>query len=104
MSLTLLGLMRRANAIEPGQDKAMAAVKTGKAKMLILPADATERAERNAAFATEGRRIKVLKVPYTNEEISHAIGIGGCTMLAITDKGFAGAFEKSLNKNREGEE
>ena len=38
-ALKLLGLMRRANAIQIGEDKTGAAVKAGKAKLLLLAAD-----------------------------------------------------------------
>lgn len=100
MNITFLGLMRRAGALEPGQDRALAAVGNGSAKLLILPKDAPERVKRNAQFAVEGRKNpKIVSVDWTNAEISEAIGIGGCTILAVTDKGFAEAFLKKLGGN-----
>ena len=39
-ALKLLGLMRRANAIQPGEDRAGEAVQAGKARLLLLASDA----------------------------------------------------------------
>lgn len=94
MNLNTFGLMRRANALELGQDRAIEAMKSGKGKLLVLPSDATERAVRSAGFATENRKHKPVTVPWTNEEISGAVGINACSMLAVTDKGFADAILK----------
>lgn len=97
MSLKLLGLMRRANALSIGQDNAIPAVKNGKAKLLLLSSDASERNIRNAENAVKGKKTELIYLPYTNEEMAGAIGVDSCTMLAVTDKGFAEAFKKSLN-------
>lgn len=94
MNINTFGLMRRAGALELGQDKALAAVKNGKAKLLVLPSDAGDRAKRNAEFATENRKTSAVTVPWTNRELSEAVGIGGCTMMAVTNKGFADAILK----------
>lgn len=99
MNISTFGLMRRAGALEPGQDKALAAVKNGRAKLLVLPSDASDRARRNAEFAVENRRTKAVTVPWTNRELSEAIGIGGCVMTAVTDKGFADAILKEYGGN-----
>ena len=47
-ALKLLGLMRRANAIQPGEDRAGEAVQAGKAKLLLLASDAADNARRRA--------------------------------------------------------
>ena len=100
MNISFLGLMRKAGVLEPGQDRALTAVKNGSAKLLILPSDVPERARRNAEFAAEGRKhLPIVNVDWTNAEISKAIGIGGCTLLAVTDKGFAEALLKKLGGN-----
>lgn len=94
--LKLLGLMRPAGAIEIGADRAGDAARAGKARVLLLASDVTETAERKAAFALEGKSAWNLKLPYTRKELSDALGVGDCTMAAITDMGFAEAFVKQL--------
>ena len=95
-ALKLLGLMRPAGAIEIGTDRAAEAAHAGKARVLLLASDASETAERKAAYALEGKSAPVLKLPFTREELSQALGVGDCTMAAITDMGFAEAFVRQL--------
>ena len=95
-ALKLLGLMRPACAIEIGTDRAVDAARAGKARVLLLASDATETAARKAAYALEGKSALDLKLPFSREELSDALGVGDCTMAAITDMGFAEAFVKLL--------
>jgi ribosomal protein L7Ae-like RNA K-turn-binding protein len=95
-ALGLLGLMRRARAVEIGTDSACGAVRAGKAKLLLLSADIAENARRKAENMTNGRRVLTLPVHYTRAELAAALGLGDCSMAAVTDLGFANAFAKAL--------
>jgi len=95
-ALGLLGLMRRARAIEIGTDGACDAVHAGKAKLLLLSADIADNARRKAENASNGRRVLVLPVHYTRAELAGALGMGDCSMAAVTDLGFANAFVQAL--------
>ena len=99
-ALGLLGLMRRARAVETGTDNACGAVREGRAKLLIFSADITENARRKAENAAQGRRVLVLPVHYSRAELAAAVGLGECSMAAITDIGFANAFVKQLSAER----
>ena len=94
--LNLLGLMRKAGAIEIGETNTGAACRDGKAKILILASDASDNAGRRAESFVNGRRTVLIKAPYSKEDISAAVGVGGCSMAAVTDLGFANAFVKGL--------
>ena len=96
-ALGLLGLMRRARAVEPGTDNACDAVRDGKAKLLILSADINDNARRKAENVSNGRRVLVQSVHYTRSELAAAFGIADCSMAAVTDIGFANALAKLLN-------
>lgn len=98
MSLKLLGLMRKANAIAPGTDRAHEAIQSGRAKLLILPEDAPERALKDARYFLQGHRTLEISVPYSASELGSAIGLGSCSMIAVTDIGFAEAFVKTLGE------
>ena len=98
-ALGLLGLMRRARAVEPGTDGACDAVKDGKAKLLILSADLNDNARRKAENASNGRRVLVQSVHYTRAELASAFGLADCSMAAVTDIGFANALAKLLAAN-----
>lgn len=95
-TLNLLGLMRKANAIAVGETNTGGAVRAGKAKLLLLAADASDNARSRARCFTHGRDIVTVTLPFTKDEIAAHVGVSGCAMAAITDIGFANAFMKSL--------
>ena len=95
-ALKLLGLMRPAGAIEIGADRAAEAARAGKARVLVTASDISETAARKAAYALEGKSAPNLKLPFTREELSEALGVGDCTMAAVTDMGFAEALVRQL--------
>ena len=95
-ALGLLGLMRRARAVEAGTDNACDAVHAGKAKLLILCDDIADNARRKAENAANGRRVLLLRVHYTRAELAAALGLGDCSTAAVTDLGFASAFVQAL--------
>ena len=95
-ALGLLGLMRRANAIAIGETNTGAAVKAGRAKLLLLAADASENARHRAEGFLFGHSAILVPLPCTKNEISAMVGVGGCSMAAVTDLGFANALMKAL--------
>lgn len=95
-TLNLLGLMRKANAIAVGETNTGGAVRAGKAKLLLLAADASDNARSRARGFTHGRDIVTVTLPFTKDEIAAHVGVSGCAMAAITDIGFANAFMKFL--------
>ena len=95
-ALNMLGLMRRANAIQIGEDKTGAAVKAGKAKLMLLAADASDNAHRRAETFISGRNVQLVPLPFDKAELSERLGVNGCSMAAVTDLGFANAFVKLL--------
>ena len=97
-TLKFLGLMRRANALQIGENNAGEAVRGGKAKLLLLAADASENARKRAGSFTGGRSCLLLALPFTKEELSAALGQGGCSMAAVTDLGFSNALIKRLEE------
>lgn len=95
-ALKLLGLMRRANAIQPGEDRAGDAVQAGKAKLLLLASDAADNARRRAEHSVNGRRVQLIELPFDRAELGEALGLGSCAMAAVTDLGFANALTELL--------
>ena len=96
--LKFLGLMRRANALQVGENNAGEAVRGGKAKLLLLASDASENAKKRAESFVGGRSCLLLELPFTKEELSAALGLGGCSMAAVTELGFANALIKRLQE------
>ena len=101
--LNLLGMMRRANAITIGEDKASEIVRAGKAKLLLLASDASDNAVRKAENLANGRNVQLLPLPFDREELGKALGVGSCSVSAVTDLGFAAAWMKLLAAQWPGE-
>ena len=102
-TLNFLGLMRRANALQVGETNAGAAVRGGKAKLLLLASDASDNARGRAEGFLFGRNAIGLTLPFTKAEISAHVGVSGCSMAAVTDIGFANALMKLLVELSPGE-
>ena len=94
--LKLLGLMRRAGAVEIGADRSTEAARAGKARVLLLASDAGDNAAKKAEYALAGKSALKLELPFSREELSEALGVGDCTMAAVTEIGFAEALVKQL--------
>ena len=94
--LGLLGLMRRADAIVPGEDSGLDTVRAGKAKLLLLASDISDNARRKADNALNGRSAERIELFIPREELGPAIGLGSCSVAAVTDLGFAEALMKLL--------
>jgi len=95
-TLNLLGLMRRANALALGETNTGAAARSRKMRLLLLAADASENARRRAEGFARERSFPLVELPFTKEEISAHVGVGGCSMAAVTDMGFADALLRLL--------
>lgn len=95
-TLNLLGLMRRANAIALGEDNTGAAAQSGKTRLLLLAADASDNARKRAEAFSRGHSFPVVELPFSKEEISAHTGVGGCSMAAVTDMGFADVLMRLL--------
>lgn len=93
-----LGLMRRANALSVGEDNTGAAARAGKAKLLLLAADASDNARKRAESFCSGRGLPLVPLPFEKADLSAALGLPGCSMAAVTDMGFAAALLRQLQE------
>ena len=95
-ALNYLGIAKKAGTIEIGETNSGIACRAGKARVLLLAADASDNASRRAdSFVFEKKTILV-RLPYTKEQISAQTGTSGCSMAAITDIGLATVFLSAL--------
>ena len=91
-----LGIMRRASAVTIGETDAGAAVKSGRAYVLCLAADASGNAQKRAETFVYSRNTPLICLPYEKTELQQAFSKPGCSMFAITDLGLASAFVGAL--------
>lgn len=95
-ALGYLGLMRKANAVAIGETDTGAAAKSGRAVLICLAADASDNAARRAETFAHAPAVPIARLPYEKQTISDLVGKAGCSMLAVTDIGFAAAFAAAL--------
>ncbi|MGI6013896.1 MAG: L7Ae/L30e/S12e/Gadd45 family ribosomal protein [Oscillospiraceae bacterium] len=91
-----LAIAMKAGTLEIGEENAGAAVRHGKAKVLLLASDASGNARRRAEGFVYGVNVSIVKLPFTKEEIASSTGKSGCSMAAVTDIGLAKSIVESL--------
>ena len=88
--------MRRAGKIDLGETATGAAVRAGRARLLLLAADASENARKRAEGYLYGHRTLLVPLPYDKAQLSQLLGKTGCSMAACTDFGLSSAFLAAL--------
>lgn len=94
--LSLLGLAKRAGKLEPGFDAAVAAVRSGKASLLVAARDISEKTVKNLRYEGDRAGVPTLRIQAGMEEVSRACGVRA-GVLAVTDEGFSKAVQNLEN-------
>ena len=101
--LNLLGLMRKANALDVGEANTSDSVRGGKSRLVLLAQDASDNARHRAECFVNGRNTELISMPYTKEQLAGALGTSSCSMVSVTDMGFANALMSLLANENEAE-
>ena len=91
-----LAIAMKAGALEVGEENSGAAVRRGKAKVLLIASDASGNAQRRAAGFVHGDNVPVVTLPFPKEDIASSTGKNGCSMVVVTDIGLAKSIVESL--------
>ena len=94
--LSMLGLASRAGAVDSGGFAVEKAVKSMKAELVILSADAQKNTVKQFTNMCEFYKVP-LRYYGTKDALGHAIGRGERSSVAVRDKGFAGSLMKLLD-------
>ncbi len=96
--ISLLGLAERAGKIASGEFAAEKAVKTGKARLIIVAEDASDNTKK--MFTNMCTHYKVpIYLFGTKEELGHAMGQEFRASLSVEDAGFAKTLASRMNVN-----
>lgn len=95
-AINYIGIAKKAGALKTGETNSGAAVRAGKARVLLLASDASDNARRRAENFVSGTGTPLVSLPYSKEQLSSATGASGCSMAAITDIGLAAVFMSAL--------
>lgn len=94
----MLGLARRAGKLIYGSDAAVNAVRSGKAKAVILAADASDRTKKLMRNKCASFGTPLFEVEAGCEELGKKLGKSGISVLGISDINFAKAIINLINK------
>ena len=88
-----LGLAQKAGKVASGDFAVRSALKSGKAKLLIVAADAALNSKKDMYYLAEVAGVEVIEL-LTRDELGFAIGKAKRTALVITDNNFAKMLKK----------
>lgn len=87
-ALNLIGLCQRAGKLVSGDCMVKSAVKGGRAKLLVLAEDASDRTQKEFYHLVKAYKVKLIKAG-TKAELGLAIGKSPRAAVAVTDENFA---------------
>ena len=88
--LSFLGLCRRAGKMTIGNDAVTENINNGKAYLIILAQDVSDRTEETLRKKLEksGSRLEIRKLPYSRDDMNAALGkFAG--VMSVDNRGFA---------------
>ena len=94
--ISLLGLAERAGKIASGEFAAEKAVKTGKARLIIVAEDASDNTKKKMKNMTAFYETP-LYVYVSKDDLGHCIGKEYRSMVAVLQPGFAKSVMKQLD-------
>lgn len=100
---TLLGLALRAGKLAVGEEPVREALQEGKARIVLLARDASDRTRRKVEPKLGSVPLTVLEAD--KETLGLGLGRASCALCAVTDKGFAQSLSKHFenpNTNHDG--
>ncbi len=96
-----MALARKAGRLAVGEKFCGDTVSAGKAKLLLLAADASDNAHKRAVGFLYGRRALLQTLPWTKAELSALLGKPGCSMVCFTDLPLAARFAAAMAETSE---
>ena len=95
-SLQLIGMAKKAGLLAVGGEAVKAALRAGKAWLVILSSDASEGSAKRARSGSELSGAVYVDAPYTKFELGNVTGRGSPGTVAILDIELAAGFLKGL--------
>ncbi len=90
----MLGLARRAGAVEVGVARARGAVATGRARLLVVASDGAPGQRAKVEPAARRAEVPIVEL-CSAEELGEALGMQAVTAVAVTDGSLARAVRES---------
>ena len=98
--ISLLGLAERAGKIASGEFAAEKAVKTGKARLIIVAEDASDNTKKKFQNMCDFYEVPIYFYK-DKDTLGHAMGKEFRASLAVLDAGFAKGIKKQIEDERQ---
>ncbi len=96
--LSLLGLAQRAGKIITGEERVLAAVRSGEARLVILASDAAKNTRKKLTDKCLSFGVQLIEFG-TRTQLGHALGKQERVVVSINDDGFARLVLNGLEKS-----
>lgn len=93
--MALLGLAQKAGKVASGELQVEHAVRTGKARVILIATDASDNTKKNYRDLAAYHEVACHEV-LSKDEFGHATGKPPRAAIAITDPGFGKAIRETL--------
>lgn len=92
----MLGLAAKAGRVSSGEFSSEKSIKSGKAKLCILAADASDNTRKHFNDMCSYRGITCVTADYDKSELGHMVGRKDRTSVTVDDTGFAESLLKII--------
>lgn len=96
--LKLLGLCRVSGNVKSGEELTEAAVKSGKACLVLLSEDASGNTRKKFHDKCTFYEVAIIDTPFSKAEIGKAMGQSERSCLAVMSEGFSEKLKKEINQ------
>lgn len=96
-TLTLLGFASKSGKLSFGAAAANTALKTKKAKLIVISADVSEKSKKEAVFYADKYNIPHITLDVDMQNLSAAVG-NKCGVLSVNDIQFANSILREETK------
>lgn len=97
-ALRILGLARRANAVQFGAEACEKATKQGRSKLLLIASNAGDSTKKRFAKLAEDKQVSTYQA-FTALQIKEAIGRDNVVVLSVSGEHFANEIRRLLELN-----
>ncbi len=96
-ALSYLGLARRGGNLQIGDELVQAAIRAGRARLVIVAKDAGEHTLRRAQNLGQSWNVPVTTGPWSKLDLGLAFGTRSCALAALTEPRLALAFLQAMD-------
>jgi len=99
-ALQAVGLAMRAGALALGEEGVLKAVRSGKAKLVLLASDASVNTAKKAEDKCRYYKVPIVR-EFSRAQLGAGTGKGERVLLAVTDDGLASLVKRQLENSAE---